>query len=188
MLCDKSVRCDIAERITSMHPVVSKNSIFRSRRSLPLLAVTMVAVALLPGCATDPAPKGSRFVISTPMAEFYTRGPAQDIGFQTGPTSSLRTLMAPVAGQNYGPDAQLPQGTSVTMLKREIGFSQVMTETGAVGYVANEQIRQAPALTRASVPAQWRSQDATPRRSRAQPKAAPEEHLDLSDIPLPLPS
>jgi hypothetical protein len=152
------------------------------RQIVPALAV--VSYALLAGCATQPVPKGSRFVVSVPSAELYKNGPAQEPVFDSPQTSSFRTL----SDQHYGPDAQLPKGASVTMLKREIGFSRVMTDEGVVGYVSNDQLQQAPTITRAATSSPvWKSNPA-PRRNKVPQARPPEDHLDLSDVPLPLPS
>jgi hypothetical protein len=145
-------------------------------------ALMAAVLAFLAGCATSPMPTGSRMVVSVPIAQFYKNGPAQDPGFQQG---SLGTLL----GQDHGPDAQLPKGSSVTLLKRELGFSRVVTDEGAVGYVSNDQMQRAPAITRAVAPSEpaWKPTP-SPRRGKPAPSRQPVEKLDLSDIPLPLPS
>lgn len=140
------------------------------------------AALFFAGCATEPIPTGSRLVISVPVAQFYKNGPAQDSSFMTPQTASVATI----TGQESGPDGQLPSGAIVTMVKREIGFSRVMTGNGTIGYVSNDQMQRAPAIARASTPPSWR-QPATPRRQKAPQTRPPEEQLDLSDLPLPLP-
>lgn len=129
------------------------------------------------GCAATPVPLGSRLVVTTPT-EFYRNGPAQD--------GSFAFQRSEERANSSGPDFQLPSGTSLTMMKREFGFSKVMTETGDVGYVANEMLQPAPPIVRVA-PAEVRRQRSVPGRpkSTAPPR---EERLDLSDIPLPLPS
>ena len=142
----------------------------------------VAALAFMSGCATEPMPSGSRMIVSASVAQFYRNGPAQDPGFQ-------QNLQGTIVGRDPGPDAQLPKGASVTLLRREIGFSRVVTDEGVVGYVANDQMQRAPAITRAVTPAEpaWKP-GPVPRRSKPAPTRPPVEQLDLSDIPLPLPS
>lgn len=131
------------------------------------------------GCATTPMPRGSQMVITSP-AEFYRNGPAQDPGF------ALERSTASMGGA--GPDFQLESGAMVTVVQREFGFSKVRTAAGDVGYVANEQLRLAPVIARVA-PSEPRKPRASPVRHRNAPSPrAPVEQLDLSDIPLPLPS
>lgn len=141
------------------------------------------ALLLVAGCASAPVPPGSRFVVSTSFAEFYKNGPAQDVGF------AQHTFDNYLASQYTGPDFQLPKGAAVTMLKRESGYSKVITDNGVAGYVANDKLAPAPAVAR-NVPTEVRSQRNIIReRTRALPPSRRnDEQLDLSDLPLPLPS
>lgn len=163
------VRARSLSRIRSMHLVLR-------------LLLAGGALAWVAGCASDPVPPGSRFVVSAPFAEFYKKGPAQDVGFaQSGFDNYL-------AGQYAGPDFQLPKGAAVTMLKRESGYSKVVTDNGVAGYVANEKLKPAPAVAR-NVPTEVRPQRNIRERVRSVPPSRRnEDQLDLSDIPLPLPS
>lgn len=147
------------------------------------LLLASSALAFFAGCAGDPVPMGSRLVISAPFAEFYKKGPAQDVGF------AQHTFDNAMAQQYTGPDFQLPKGASVTMLKRESGFSKVVTDNGVAGYVANEKLAPAPAVAR-NVPTET-TRPARNIRVRTRvlpPSRRNEDQLDLSDIPLPLPS
>ncbi len=128
-------------------------------------------------------PMGTRFVVSAPFAEFYKNGPAQDVGF------AQHTFDNYLASQYTGPDFQLPKGASVTMLKRESGYSKVITDNGVAGYVANEKLGPAPAVAR-NVPVETtRPQRTIRERTRAiPPSRRHDDQLDLSDLPLPLPS
>jgi hypothetical protein len=140
------------------------------------------ALAFAAGCASDPVPPGSRFVVSAPFAEFYKKGPAQDVGF------AQHTYDNGIAGQYTGPDFQLPKGAAVTMLKRESGYSKVVTDNGVAGYIANDKLAPAPAVAR-NIPTEVRPQRNIRERTRAVPPSRRnEDQLDLSDIPLPLPS
>ena len=46
--------------------------------------------------------------------------------------------------QSFGADFNLQQGQRVVMLRREYGYSRVMTDSGQTGYVATEDIVPAP--------------------------------------------
>lgn len=154
------------------------------RPALTLLAVTSMIMA---GCATEPMPSGSRLIVTAKHAEFYKNGPAQDMIAQSPQTAPMRT----VAGDDFGPDRQLPKGAYVTLIRKEIGFSRVMTAEGVVGYVANDQMQRAPTIARTTVSPRlgepWKPAS-SPRRQKSAPTRSPEDQLDLSDIPLPLPS
>jgi len=151
------------------------------RATCPLFAGC--ALLFLGGCAMEPAPPGSRFVISAPTAEFYKNGPAQDAGFAAHSFDNY------LAGQYTGPDFQLPKGAAVTMLKRENGFSKVVTDFGVAGYVANEKLKPAPAVAARTVPTEMRNDRNNRQRTRALPPSRKnDEQLDFSDLPLPLPS
>ncbi|MEI9896185.1 MAG: hypothetical protein WDN28_20550 [Chthoniobacter sp.] len=153
--------------------------------TLPLHARLLLAgcaLVLVGGCATDPMPMGSRFVVSAPFAEFYKNGPAQDIGFADHTFSNY------LSEQSTGPDFQLPKGTAVTMLKREAGYSKVITDNGVAGYVANEKLQLAPAVAARTAPAEMRSDRNLRQRTRViPPPRKNEDQLDYSDLPLPLP-
>ena len=84
---------------------------------------------LVAGCATDPVPMGSRFVVAAPFAEFYKNGPAEDVNLDIAQHAFNNYLVA----QQTGPDFQLPKGAAVTMLNRETGYSKVITDSGIAG-------------------------------------------------------
>lgn len=158
---------------------------FSPRNCRGVLMALSASFVFVTGCATAPIPTGSRMVVSAPTAQFYKNGPAQDPGFQQGTYGSMLSQ-----AQDYGPDAQLPRGSAVTLLSKEIGYSRVSTEDGRVGYVANDQMQRAPVITRVTEPAAptWRPGPA-PRRHKPTPSRPPVEQLDLTDVPLPpLPS
>jgi len=127
---------------------------------------------------------GSRFVVIAPTAEFYKNGPAQDVQLNI----NQHTFANDQAQFQTGPDFQLPKGASVTMLKREAGFSKVVTDNGVAGYVANEKLKPAPPVARAA-PMEMRNERSFRQRTKPLPPSRRnEDQLDLSDIPLPLPS
>jgi hypothetical protein len=142
------------------------------------------ALLLVTGCASEPVPMGSRFTVSAPFAEFYKNGPAQDVNLD----SAQHRFDNFVTEQHTGPDFQLPKGATVTMLKRESGYSKVITDNGVAGYVANEKLKPAPPVAHAA-PMEMRNERSFRQRTRANPPSRRnDEQLDFSDIPLPLPS
>ena len=135
---------------------------------------------LIAGCAADPTPRGSRFVVAVPTAQFYKKGPAQDFNFPN-PTSAVQD-----AEQQSGPDFQLPKGTTVTLLKRAFGYSRVMTDEGVTGFIANDQLRPAPALARQGGEELRGTRDVRlPTKSAPPTRKLKNEELDLNDLPLP---
>jgi hypothetical protein len=123
------------------------------------------------GCASGPAiAPGSAFEVGVQRAPFYKYGPAQ----------------------SFGADESLDQGTRVTMLKRDMGFSRVMLADGTAGYVANDDLRpiaEGPATSGRIVPRR-RSEEAASsgpiKRSNVAPTPG-EPLFDVNDVPLPAP-
>jgi hypothetical protein len=147
-----------------------------------LVAVGIVLFAA--GCASSPpAPVGSAFVVSARKAQFYKNGPAQQFSYIEP------TFDQDINAAGVGPDFELPKGAHLTMLKREFGFSRVVTDDGIVGYVSNDQMSAAPAVARVTRPAvpNARPYRETPRNTNPHQRKAPEPGLDLNDVPLPLP-
>jgi hypothetical protein len=171
---------------TVIHVLAVTARQFATRVAAPCRAAIAggCVVWLAAGCATDPAPMGSRFVVTAPFAEFYKNGPAQDVNLDVAQHRFENYLLE----QQTGPDFQLPKGSAVTMLKRESGYSKVITDAGVAGYVANEKLKPAPAVARAA-PAEMRPARNLRERMRALPPSKKnQEQLDLNDLPLPLPS
>jgi hypothetical protein len=164
------------------HVVTTVRPLDVSRKVILLHAVAAAAAVLLAGCATDAAPRGSGYVISTATAQFYKNGPAQDFTF------AQHTFDNNITQQKVGPDFDLPKGAHVTMLKREFGYSRVVTDDGVAGYVSNDQLKPAPAVARVvptGLPAERPYRERV--RSHPQPRQLEERPLDMSDLPLPLP-
>jgi hypothetical protein len=77
-----------------------------------------LACALLPGCASmDPAAQTGHYEVrvDTPMFRY---GPAQ----------------------SFGPDFTLKQGQHVVLMRKDFGYSRVMTDDNQTGYVATEDL------------------------------------------------
>lgn len=89
----------------------------------PKLVLTVIAAAALAGCNSLDASKDvGHYVIGPPQTPMFRYGPAQ----------------------SFGPDFNLQQGQHVVMLRKEFGYSRVMTEDGQSGYVATEDLIPAP--------------------------------------------
>jgi hypothetical protein len=166
-----------------LQPLVEKAS--SPAVSLLTRCLTAVGVVLFAAsCSTPPpAPVGSTFVISARKAQFYRNGPAQQFSYiQPTFDQSLNET-------GTGPDFELPKGAHLTMLKREFGFSRVVTDDGIVGYVSNDQMSAAPAVARGTPPAGPipRSYREAPKNANPRPRKTQEPGLDLNDVPLPLP-
>jgi hypothetical protein len=135
------------------------------------------------GCTTEVAPPGSRFVVSKSSAAFYKNGPAESLDFAQHSFANDQSEL------QSGPDFRLPKGAHVTMLKREYGYSKVLTDDGVAGYVANEELQPAPVVARAAamdMPT-GRSYRERIKNNNNAPARKPDEQLDLNDLPLPLP-
>ena len=88
----------------------------------------VLAASMLAGCSSmdDTAQTGHYEVrVETPM---YRYGPAQ----------------------NFGPDFTLKRGQHIVLMRKEYGYSRVMTDEGQSGYVATEDIIPSSAPTAAT--------------------------------------
>jgi hypothetical protein len=92
----------------------------KSIRSIPVLAA--FGTLVLAGCAMNASRDVGHYVVSTPQTPIFRYGPAQ----------------------SFGPDFNLQQGQHVVMLRREFGYSRIMTDDGQSGYVATEDLAPAP--------------------------------------------
>lgn len=168
--------------------MISETTGIRRRESGSMKFVLSVfagcGLLFLAGCATEPVPMGSRFVVTTPSAGFYQYGPAQAVELNI----NQHTFANDMANFQRGPDFRIGKGAAVTMLKREMGYSKVVTDDGVTGYIANENLKPAPPVARAA-PTEMRNERSFRQRTRAVPPSRRnEDQLDFSDLPLPLPS
>jgi hypothetical protein len=166
--------------------IMSMASVIHSIAQRGALA-SICAVLFLVGCASAPMPAGSRLIVSASAAQFYKNGPAQDI---PNLDVAQHTFDNYLLEQHTGPDFELPKGAIVTMLKREPGYSKVVTDGGVSGYVANDQLKPAPPMASVPAPSGMPSVRSLRRPTRARPPIRQrEEQLNLQDVPLPpLPS
>lgn len=149
--------------------------------ALPVLAACGSFLFFITGCTTEPVPMGSRFVVAAPTAGFYQNGPAQAVDLNI----NEHTFANDLANFQRGPDYRLAKGTAVTMLKREMGYSKVVTDDGVTGYVANENLKPAPPVARVA-PTEMHNERNFRQRTRTVPQPRHnEEQLDMSDLPLP---
>lgn len=68
------------------------------------------------------------YIVSVPQTAMFRYGPAQ----------------------SFGADFNLKQGQRVVMMRREYGYSRVMTDEGQSGYVATEDLSPAPPVPKTS--------------------------------------
>lgn len=99
-------------------------------------------------------------MVTADRAPFYKYGPAQ----------------------GFGPDFQLSSGERVTLLTRDLGFSQIRTARAQVGYVANEDIAPAPPVPATPPPPKIRIHSNQPEPDYPLP---PELEPPLPDLPVP---
>ncbi len=141
-----------------------------------LAGILGVAALALGGCASsDPTSITGHYQVrvDTPM---YRYGPAQ----------------------TFGPDFTLKQGQHIVLMRREYGYSRVMTDEGQSGYVATEDIVEsaAPKIAQGNtnlypgLPTNWQGRTVVPgdgRQGRFTGPVLPEGPLfDSKELP-PLP-
>jgi hypothetical protein len=123
------------------------------------------ALCLLWGCAEGDQ-NTKHYLVAPATSEFYKYGPAQA----------------------FGADFVVHRGDRITMLHRDLGYSQVQLADGTTGYMPTEDLKPAPAP---ATPPRIRGRDrrvtaGAPRSSNVKP--VPGDPLfDVTDIPLPLP-
>ena len=90
------------------------------RQTMRRLSLTLACACavLAGGCAAPAGRNDGYYAVSSAQAQVYRFGPAQP----------------------SGADAVLKKGDKVVMLRREYGFSRVMTEDGLTGYISNDFI------------------------------------------------
>ena len=95
------------------------------RRLLPIAAVSLLTT----GCESSKQPKlfsgttNSWYSVAASQTPFYRHGPQQ----------------------GNGPDMQLPRDSIMKVIRPSFGYVKVQLQDGENGYVANEDIRPAPA-------------------------------------------
>jgi hypothetical protein len=126
------------------------------------VASGLAALVLAAGCTAPGGPQagGGRYTVRVAATPFYHHGPAQAVG----------------------PDFVLKEGTPLTVVHREFGFSRIMLDNGQSGYVATQDITAAlPTPTPAPTPAR-----SAERPSHAVEPPLPEdgeESIDPLDLP-----
>jgi len=191
LVFDRPIRGEADARFSGMKypvdPAIEKGASSFGVRSWLSRCLVVGCALMAAGCATQPVPSGSHFVVSARAAQFYKNGPAED--YNTGQPYTFDTSLL---NQETGPDFELPKGARLTMLKREFGYSRVVTDNGVVGYVSNDQVAPAPAMAATTRETRQVTQNGTPVRGRFRnenPRSRRIEapSLDLNDVPLPQP-
>ena len=131
------------------------------------LITFLAALLILNACATKPV-QPTAYIVSAPKAAFYKYGPAQ----------------------SNGPDLLLLKGRKLTLMGRSYGFSEVMTEDGTSGYIANEDIKPAPqelalAPVSSQNPLPTPANGKKPNRANAANPSQKSSGFDINDVPLP---
>ena len=132
------------------------------------LITFLAALLILNACATKPV-QPTAYIVSAPKAAFYKYGPAQ----------------------SNGPDLQLLKGRKLTLMGRSYGFSEVMTEDGTSGYIANEDIKPAPKelalapVSSQNLPPSPTPMGKTPNRNNNANPSQKSSGFDINDVPLP---
>jgi len=89
----------------------------------PILVLTAFTALVLGGCSSlDETRDVGHYVVSAPKTPLYRYGPAQ----------------------SFGADYNVMQGQHVVMIRRDSGYSRIMTDDGQTGYVATEDLSPAP--------------------------------------------
>src|SRR5688500_9844291 len=88
---------------------------------LPCLAF-LILLAALAGCASPPVGPGTRAVVAVPKTSFFRQGPAQA----------------------FGPDFLHNEGSKVTVVQANFGYTKVTTEDGTTGFVSSDDLKPAP--------------------------------------------
>lgn len=108
-------------------------------------------------------------MVITDRAPFYHYGPAQP----------------------QGADFNIFKDTPLTLIRRELGFSEVRTMDGKTGYMQNEDLGPAGDLAAATTPrtqpapASSSPRSASPSRKKAEPEPVPRFTIPPEEIPLP---
>jgi hypothetical protein len=135
-------------------------------------SVALSLAGVLCGCAGTSTfiPPGAVCEIAATRAPFYKYGPAQA----------------------FGADDSLTQGTRVTMVERDFGFSRVMLANGVTGYVATDDVKLVPpepppkpnerVVTNRKLPQLFHAPV-----KKSDVHSTPGEPLfDINDVPLPM--
>jgi hypothetical protein len=95
------------------------------RRLLPIAAASLLTT----GCESSKQPK----IFSGTTNSWYSVAASQTPFYRHGPQ------------QGNGPDMQLPHDSIMKVIRPSFGYVKVQLQDGENGYVANEDIRPAPA-------------------------------------------
>lgn len=141
---------------------------FRPCSTLPAVCLAGVLAA----CATNSAkiPPGAQCEVAVSRTPFYKYGPAQ----------------------TFGADESVTQGTRVTMVERDFGFSRVTLPNGTTGYVATEDLKPLPPEPKPNPNERVVTNRKMPRLftapvKRSNVESTPGDPLfDINDVPLPM--
>ncbi len=138
------------------------------RHSIAWLGLVAAAV-ILSGCAatqTYTPQTAPDYVMIRDFTPFYRLGPMQG-----------------------RPDASLPSGTRVKLLREEMGYSLVLLSDSRTGYVANENMAPAPPLPPSAPASDSSDSSSKPGKKRRNVPDSPRYSGEqVNDIPMPEPN
>lgn len=146
-----------------------KGGLFSYLRQTSVWLVLLAAAVILSGCAAT---------------QTYTPETAPDYVMIRDYTPFYR--LGPMQGR---PDASLPSGTRVKLLRQEMGFSLVQLSDSRTGYVANENMAPAPPLPPSATGSDSSDSPSKPGKKRRNTPDSPRYTGEqLNDIPMPEPN
>ncbi len=146
-----------------------EGGLFSYLRQTSLWLALFAAAVILSGCAasqTYTPETAPEYVMIRDFTPFYRLGPMQG-----------------------RPDASLPAGTRVKLLRQEMGFSLVQLSDNRTGYVANENMVVAPKLPPSATGSDSSSSSAPSGKKRRNVPDSPRYSGEqVNDIPMPEPN
>ncbi|MBN8710049.1 MAG: hypothetical protein J0I10_11740 [Verrucomicrobia bacterium] len=137
-------------------------------RQTSVWLVLLAAAVILSGCAatqTFTPETAPDYVMIRDYTPFYRLGPMQG-----------------------RPDASLPSGTRVKLLRQEMGYSLVQLSDSRTGYVANENMAPAPPLPPSVTGSDSSDTPRSGKKRRNVPDSPRYTGEQMNDIPMPEPN
>jgi len=145
-----------------------EGGLFSYLRQTSVWMVLLAAAVILSGCAatqTFTPETAPDYVMIRDYTPFYRLGPMQG-----------------------RPDASLPSGTRVKLLRQEMGYSLVQLSDSRTGYVANENMAPAPPLPPSVTASDSSDAPRSGKKRRNVPDSPRYTGEQMNDIPMPEPN